>query len=293
MTKLDIPCFIINGNHDFWTDGNYYWEEYLSPIEKVMSFQFQGVRFVGINLFDANGLTSNQKTDIQNAFRQSTGTRIFFIHHDYQDELSSIYSQNGIDIALRGHEHTGKLENVGSTLEIYSDNSIELNTGEPGHYRVIYMNSSGEMNHESEIQTGDLFANFTISTNQEDEIACYGTIENYGEANFTNLVQEVDLLGSWQLKNGINVSRVEIFYNETHSKLLVHTSISSGNNKSYEVYLEQKVQETSLTTLDSTSDDLTSHSNSNQQVTTAGVNFLGVIMILCVIIEIMKRSIKK
>ncbi|MHA1444765.1 MAG: hypothetical protein ACTSR4_08470 [Candidatus Hodarchaeales archaeon] len=57
--------------------------------------------------------------------------------------------------------------------------------------------------------------------------------------------------------------------------------------------MKQKVQETSLTTHDSTSDDLTSKTNSNQQVTAAGVNFLGVIMILCVIIEIMKRSIKK
>ncbi len=289
LQRLEVPVYIINGNHDFWTTGNDVWEQYLAPLDLIVSFTYKNSLFVGTCQEDDNGLRTTQINNILSALKSPADLRFFFVHSDYgNNQFPNLYNSGQIDVCLLGHEHSGNVRTVGSTLEIVTDNSIELNPGEPGHYRLIHVDNGNVTSYEPEIETGHLSAHSEWSYGEgKKQIICKSEINNDLPRSFTNLTQTITVPELWEESTGTNVSNVDLLYNGTHTLVIFQTDVPAMENKSSSVVLIPKIEENSTHSLtSSTSLSITS----SDHKTSSGFDL--VIFIICVI-SFLKTKPKK
>ena len=286
IKTLEVPVLIINGNHDFqtnkWQDGNLLWEDYFGSLSKITSFLYQKDLFVGVNLFDANGLTNDQLEKIDEIFQNSSSLKIFFAHTDYQNQFPSLYTRNNVDIALLGHEHASSTHNVSGTLEIITDNGVTLIETEPGHYKQI------SISQEKEIKIQEYEVNNLLSYSEVDEINNSAlqieiTLRNNHNFLLENITKKMILPGNWTQNVIFGAVDNNLLFNGTHTKLTTKFNLDPKTETNFSLILTSSPSENHWNSTKTTIGVVTYTTETTKPITTTqekiGVNSLDMFII--------------
>ena len=237
---LKIPILVINGNHDFqtnqWQDGNLLWEEYLGPIENLIIFSFNNDTFVGTNLFNENGLSTQQLNKIDSAFENSTNLRIFFAHTDYKNQFPDLYTRNSIDLSLLGHTHSSSENKISDTTEIITDNSITLIDSEPGHYKIFTISESKEITIQ-ELEVNRLYSNVAWENVNVTSLTIKISFKNYHNFPFERVTETVVIPGDWSKNSITGAVDNWIYFNGSHTILTTQFTLEGITESNYSLNL--------------------------------------------------------
>ncbi|NHJ02727.1 MAG: metallophosphoesterase [Candidatus Heimdallarchaeota archaeon] len=243
LKELNIPVFIISGNHDFQINdkqnGNELWSKYFGKVGNVINFTYSQDQFVGVSLFDENGLTYDQLQKIETIYTSSSSSsflNVFFAHHDYKNQFPLIYQNYGINLSLLGHEHITIERNVSGTVENALDNSITFTEAETGHYRLYTINSEKEIAYE-ELEVEQLRASISTESNNESSIMIHINIQNFHPISFSNLKKEIILLGNWRSNQIIESSNIDMHFNGSHTLIYLFMDIEAKTEYNSEIIL--------------------------------------------------------
>lgn len=264
LKNIRVPAVIVNGNHDFQTNayqnGSELWERYISPIDHIVQFDYKDYFFAGISTTDNDGLQSERIDQIISIYNHYQADLNFFVaHSDYEkNQFPQIYSQANITASFLGHDHTGSVNMVGSTIEIISDNAVPVYAlNEPGHYRLCEIKDKILNSYEQEIESLKLDSKIWEDRESDSSTKIAGWINNSHESvNFSELHEEIVISGQWEVEFKENISDTQIFLNGTHSKILIHFQNVTENVLSYQLELKQKALQ--LTTCEESSKALSS-----------------------------------
>lgn len=120
LDKLDMPVFIIAGNHDLDTstllpdDPRTVWKGYMGP--PIMNFSYLDWRFTGFGS-SFEGLTPDEMSELNAILSAYDGSPItLFYHYNFRSQAASVISKHSVALALYGHEHQEKLYMKSGTL---------------------------------------------------------------------------------------------------------------------------------------------------------------------------------
>ncbi|MCG3220978.1 MAG: metallophosphoesterase [Candidatus Heimdallarchaeota archaeon] len=118
LDLLDMPVYIIGGNHDLDStailpdDPEEIWKKYLGhPTYPVIDFEFLDWIFVGFSATD-EGISTDDFNLVKEALKGSKCTEepnVLFYHSDYKNQPSNLRSGHRIEVMLYGHEHHEEL----------------------------------------------------------------------------------------------------------------------------------------------------------------------------------------
>jgi predicted phosphodiesterase len=123
LDLLDLPVYIVGGNHDLDNSAilpdnpRKVWEEYLG-VNPVIYFYYLDWLYVGYSVTE-NGLSLNQYTFVQEVIRSADMNNIpsvMFYHSNYASQASDIRKLHDIEVMLYGHEHDERLYTKDHTL---------------------------------------------------------------------------------------------------------------------------------------------------------------------------------
>jgi len=110
LDLLDMPVYIIAGNHDLDTstplpdDPPVIWREYLGSYP-IMNFDYLNWSFLGYSA-TRTGLTTEHYNDVRAILNEkSANPNILFYHSDYKDQATNLRNSYNIEVMLYGHEH--------------------------------------------------------------------------------------------------------------------------------------------------------------------------------------------
>jgi len=123
LDLLDMPIYIIGGNHDLDYSTiipdipREIWEKYLGK-NNVISFKFLDWLYVGYSATES-GITSseyNYVKEILGPAHQNNIPSILFYHSDYMNQATNLRKLYSIEVMLYGHEHHEELSVKANTL---------------------------------------------------------------------------------------------------------------------------------------------------------------------------------
>jgi len=107
---LDMPVYIIGGNHDLDSsaplpdDPPVEWKKYLGSYP-IMNFDFLNWSFIGYSA-TINGLSETYLNDVKEILDlTSINPNVMFYHSNYQSQATSLRKSYNIEVMLYGHEH--------------------------------------------------------------------------------------------------------------------------------------------------------------------------------------------
>ena len=107
---LDMPVYIIGGNHDLDSsaplpdDPPVEWKKYLGSYP-IMNFDFLNWSFIGYSA-TINGLSATYLNDVKAILNdKSVNPNVMFYHSDYQSQATNLRKSYNIEVMLYGHEH--------------------------------------------------------------------------------------------------------------------------------------------------------------------------------------------
>ncbi len=107
---LDMPVFIIGGNHDLDSsvplpdDPPVEWRRYLGSYP-IMTFDYLNWSFLGYSV-TRTGLSASHLDDVKEILDDiSTNPNVMFYHSDYNDQATNLRKSYNIEVMLYGHEH--------------------------------------------------------------------------------------------------------------------------------------------------------------------------------------------
>lgn len=215
LEKLEVPVYIVPGNHDLggWdatppeqgTARNEWWRFFGWRQQEVpttestyqshdYSFDYGDIHFTGLEAYDnydgymydvygQYSFTSEQLTWLnQDLATAGDKTKVLFYHYDFKDELD--LSTLGVDMALWGHTHSDY--NSGSHPYNISTASV---CDENRRYRVIRVNN-GNLQAESSVSshsgsTDLLTISYNNSNNGSQDVVS-ATIQNNHSLSFNH-----------------------------------------------------------------------------------------------------------
>ena len=123
LDLLDLPVYIIGGNHDLDNTAilpdnpRVIWEEYLG-VNPIINFEYLDWMYVGYSVTES-GLSSSQYTFVKEVIGAADGNNIpsaLFYHSNYASQASDIRKLYSVEIMLYGHEHDERLYTKDYTL---------------------------------------------------------------------------------------------------------------------------------------------------------------------------------
>ncbi|KPJ60675.1 MAG: hypothetical protein AMJ46_05295 [Latescibacteria bacterium DG_63] len=160
LKETQVPVVVTTGNHDIGDGMRAWWKyfgwDYLDPYSSDnfgvytpdFSFDYGDCHFslpaAYVNysyfiyeIYGWESFISSQMSWINADLGAASGAalKVMAYHYDFQDQLPSIFSTYGVDLALWGHSHTNSIQYVGSTLSILTGRSYDI--GGPGNTRLI------------------------------------------------------------------------------------------------------------------------------------------------------------
>ena len=123
LDLLDMPVYIIGGNHDLDYSTiipdipREIWEKYLGK-NNVISFKFLNWLYVGYTVTES-GLTSSEYNIVKGILspaHQDNIPSILFYHSDYMNQATNLRRLYSIEVMLYGHEHHEELSVKSNTL---------------------------------------------------------------------------------------------------------------------------------------------------------------------------------
>lgn len=120
LDKLDVPVFIIAGNHDYERstllpdNPRQVWKKYMG--EPFVNFSYLDWSFVGFSSsFD--GLSESEMQELNTILTAYDYTPItLFYHYNFRSQATSVINKHTVAIALYGHLHQEKLYIKNGTL---------------------------------------------------------------------------------------------------------------------------------------------------------------------------------
>ncbi|UJG41428.1 MAG: metallophosphoesterase [Candidatus Heimdallarchaeum aukensis] len=110
LDKLDVPVFIVAGNHDFETSNlipdnpEEVWNKYFG-YGRIQNFSFLDWDFTGYSV-SFEGLSDFFYSSLREHLEQnSNGSDVLYYHYDFKEQATNILKNYNIEIALWGHEH--------------------------------------------------------------------------------------------------------------------------------------------------------------------------------------------
>ncbi len=107
---LDLPVFIIAGNHDLEAttlvpdDPTTVWKKYLGE-NPVLNFSFLDWFFIGFGSSNP-GLNTEEFSYVRSAVSSTQNSpNVLFYHSNYKEQASSLRNSYNIEVMLYGHEH--------------------------------------------------------------------------------------------------------------------------------------------------------------------------------------------
>ncbi|MHA1201093.1 MAG: metallophosphoesterase family protein [Candidatus Heimdallarchaeaceae archaeon] len=110
MDLLDLPVYIIAGNHDLDSstilpdDPSTIWKKYLGE-NPVLNYSFLDWSFIGFGS-TKEGLNQNDFDFLKSAVSsRANSPNVLFYHSNYKEQASTIRHSYNIEVMLYGHEH--------------------------------------------------------------------------------------------------------------------------------------------------------------------------------------------
>ncbi|MCG3224746.1 MAG: metallophosphoesterase [Candidatus Heimdallarchaeota archaeon] len=110
MDLLDLPVYIIAGNHDLDSstilpdDPATIWKKYLGK-NPVLNYSFLDWSFIGFGS-TKEGLNQNDFNFLKSAVSsRANSPNVLFYHSNYKEQASTIRNSYNIEVMLYGHEH--------------------------------------------------------------------------------------------------------------------------------------------------------------------------------------------
>lgn len=110
LDLLDMPVFIIGGNHDLDSstplpdDPPIEWKRYLGSYP-IMTFDYLNWSFLGYSV-TRTGLSATHFDDVKEILDDiSHNPNVMFYHSDYNDQATNLRKAYNIEVMLYGHEH--------------------------------------------------------------------------------------------------------------------------------------------------------------------------------------------
>jgi 3',5'-cyclic AMP phosphodiesterase CpdA len=160
LKETEVPFVLATGNHDIGNGMRAWWRffgwDYLDPYHADnfgvytpdFSFDYGDCHFTlpaayrnySNFIYEVYGWESflaGQMSWIDADLAAASGAalKVMGYHYDFQDQLPSVFSTHGVDVALWGHVHTNSQGYIGSTLSLCTGRSY--NIGGPGNTRLI------------------------------------------------------------------------------------------------------------------------------------------------------------
>lgn len=311
LEKLEVPVYIVPGNHDLggWdatppeqgTARNEWWRFFgwrqreVPPTESAYqshdySFDYGNVHFTGLEAYDnydsymydvygQYSFTSEQITWLNNDLAAAGDkTKVLFYHYDFKDELD--LSALGVDMALWGHTHSDY--NNGTHPFNISTASV---CDENRRYRVIRVNN-GTLQAENSVSSHsgstDLLTISFSNANDGSQDMVSATIQNNHNLSFDHSLVKFTMPTSefgYEITNGklkqiINKGLTTICYIEVSLPANDQVTCTIQKNTENNITSIYEIQHTT-----NAADGTYPSELNNQNVTTGGIvtatNYLG------------------
>lgn len=258
LEKLEVPVFIVPGNHDLggWdatppSQGTarrewwrfFGWRQREIPPTKTeylshdYSFDYGDVHFTGLEAYDnydsymydvygAESFISSQLTWLNDDIAAAGNkTKVLFYHYDFKHELN--LSNLGVDMALWGHTHS----NYNNGTHPYNISTASV-CDENRAYRVIRVNN-GNLQAENTIYTHSTSDNLHLDYNMLNDgtlDSVSATVNNYHSQQFQNGLIKFNMPLSDYGYSVTNGNLKQIISKSTYAKCYVQVNIPSNNS---------------------------------------------------------------